>query len=330
MTTFPSSQITVVAPFYNEAENVEPFVDRLRQVLDGAHLDWRLICVNDGSRDETLARLAACRMRDPRIGVVDLSRNFGKERAITAGLDHADGAAVVIMDSDLQHPPEAIPEMVKKWREGNEVVYMVRRRRSDIGPLTRFARALFYAAFRATSDVELPPDAGDFRLLDITVVRAVRDMPEQTRFMKGIYHWVGFRQIGLPYDEAPRERGLSKWSTLKLMKLALDSLTAFSNLPLKLWGLLGAFIAGASLIYGIARVVRTFMYGIDVPGFESLIVAITFLGGLQLLSLGVLGSYVGRIFDEVKGRPLYVVRRVYAASEPAAAAKPSRTNRIAG
>jgi len=312
-------RIAIVSPFYNESENVRPFVARLARVLGEAKIDWQLICVNDGSSDDTLAQLIAAQATQPRIAIIDLSRNFGKEYALTAGLDHADAAAVVLMDSDLQHTPEVIPQMAEKWLEGYEVVYMVRRHRSDIGAIQRLARRLFYFAFRIVSRVSLPPDAGDFRLLDASVVAAIRKMPEQTRFMKGIYQWVGFRQIGLQYDEAPRASGSSKYRSFRLLGFAFDGLTAFSNAPLKLWGALGAAIASASVLYAGYRIVRTFLYGVDVPGYESLIVAISFLGGLQLLSLGVLGSYIGRIFDEVKGRPLYIVRRIYRVGEPSPA-----------
>jgi hypothetical protein len=188
---------------------------------------------------------------------------------------------------------------------------MVRQSRGDVGFLGSLGRRVFYFIFRLASEVRLPPGAGDFRLLDAGVVAAIRLLPERTRFMKGIYHWVGFRQIGLPYEEATRENGRSRWDLWRLSALAIDGITAFSKLPLKIWGVLGAVIAGISLIYGLSRIIRYFIYGVDVPGFESIIVAVLFLGGIQLLSLGVLSSYIGRIFDEVKRRPLYIVRRTY-------------------
>jgi polyisoprenyl-phosphate glycosyltransferase len=223
---------------------------------------------------------------------------------------------VVLMDSDMQHPPEMLPQMWAKWREGHDVVYMIRGRGGLPGLLGRLARAVFYLLFRLTSEIELPAEAGDFRLMDSTVVQAIRRMPERTRFMKGIYHWVGFRQIGLVYQKGERHGGKSKWGFRRLTTHALDGITAFSDLPLRISGVLGALIAGVSLIYGVARILRAAVYGIDVPGYESIIVAILFLGGVQLLSLGVLGSYVGRIFKEVKGRPLYVVRRTYGLESP--------------
>jgi len=310
------ARLSIVTPFYNEGPDVARFLDHLKKVLDGLDLPWSVVCVNDGSRDDTIERLIEAHRRDPRIKVIDLSRNFGKEYALTAGLDHTGDDVVVLMDSDLQHPPEMLPAMLAKWREGNEVVYMVRQVRGDVGLLGKLGRRFFYLVFRMASDVRLPPEAGDFRLLDPVVVQAIRRMPERTRFMKGIYHWVGFRQVGLSYEEGVRKDGRSRWGFWRLTALAIDGITAFSNLPLRLWGILGAIIAGVSLVYGISRIVRTFIYGIDVPGFESLIVSVMFLGGVQLLSLGVLGGYIGRIFNEVKARPLYIVRRTYGLEQP--------------
>ncbi len=311
-----SARLSVVTPFFNEGPDVARFLDRLTAVLGGIDMPWSVVCVNDGSRDDTIDRLIEAHRRDSRIKVIDFSRNFGKEYALTAGLDHTGDDVVVLMDSDLQHPPEMIPAMLAKWREGNDVVYMVRQMRGDVGLLGKIGRRFFYVMFRVASDVKLPPEAGDFRLLDSVVVSAIRRMPERTRFMKGIYHWVGFRQVGLSYEEGVRKEGRSRWGFWRLTALAIDGITAFSNLPLRLWGILGALIAGISLIYGISRIIRTLIYGIDVPGFESLIVSVMFLGGIQLLSLGVLGGYIGRIFNEVKARPLYIVRRTYGLDEP--------------
>jgi polyisoprenyl-phosphate glycosyltransferase len=316
----------VIAPFFNESAHVSEFLDRLLAVLAGVDVDSTVICVNDGSTDDTLARLIGAHEREPRIKVIDLSRNFGKEFALTAGLDYSDADAVVLIDSDLQHPPEMLPAMVAKWREGYEVVYMIRQSRSQASLIAGLGRQLFYLVFRLASNLRLPPEAGDFRLLDAKVVAAVRLLPERTRFMKGIFHWVGFRQIGLAYEETVRQGDSSKWSFWKLIALAIDGISAFSNLPLQLWGMLGAAIAGLSLMYGASRIIRYFIYGVDVPGFESIIVAVLFLGGVQLLSLGVLGAYIGRIFAEVKHRPLYIVRKTYGidfgADQPAAKTHP--------
>jgi len=312
----PRTRLAVVAPFYNEGAHVSAFLDRLGAALAKTDVDWSIVCINDGSSDETLAHLIAARQREPRVKVIDFSRNFGKEYALTAGLDYAVADAVVLIDSDLQHPPEMLPAMVAKWREGAEVVYMVREERVDVGLLNRVGRWVFYLIFRVAADIRLPPQAGDFRLLDAAVVAAIRRLPERTRFMKGIFQWVGFRQVGLVYQEEARASGRTRSDPWRLAAFALDGISAFSNLPLQLWGLLGAVIAAISLVYGASRVLRTFVYGVDVPGFESLIVAISFLGGVQLLSLGVLGGYVGRIFNEVKARPLYIVRHTYGLDEP--------------
>jgi glycosyltransferase involved in cell wall biosynthesis len=201
------ASLSVVTPFYNEGPDVSRFVERLTAALATIDLPWNLICVNDGSRDDTIQHLIAAHERDPRVKVIDLSRNFGKEYALTAGLDHTGNDVVVLMDSDLQHPPEMVPAMLAKWREGNEVVYMVRQVRGDVGLLGKLGRRFFYLVFRMASDVRLPPEAGDFRLLDPVVVAAIRRLPERTRFMKGIYHWVGFRQVGLSYEEGVRKDG---------------------------------------------------------------------------------------------------------------------------
>ena len=312
--------LAIVAPFYNEGVQAERFLGHLTEVLGAMQVTWEVICVNDGSLDDTLARLIGVHRREPRIRILDLSRNFGKEYALTAGLDHARADAVVLMDSDLQHPPEMLPAMLAKWREGFDVVYMVRQSRGDVGLLGRLGRRLFYLLFRLASEVKLPPEAGDFRLLDASVVRAIGQLPERTRFMKGIFHWVGFSQIGLPYEEPKRENGGSRWGLWRLSRLAINGLTAFSRLPLIIWGGIGAVIAGVSLAYGIWRILRYLTHGVDVPGFESIIVAVLFLGGIQLLSLGIIGGYIGAIFEEVKRRPLYIIRQEYGFEEHRAGA----------
>lgn len=306
----PRSRIalSVVVPFYNEGANVEALFDRLVPVLDGIGLSWEVICVNDGSRDDTYDRLVAKTRRESRIKLVDLSRNFGKEIALSAGLAAAAGQAVVPMDADLQHPPEFIAEMVAKWREGFEVVYATRTDRDDQSASGRLASRAFYWVFDNLSDVKLPHGAGDFRLLDRKVVDIINRMPERNRFMKGIFAWVGFRQIGVPCKFAARETGTSKWGFVKLLRFAFAGLTSFSNFPLRVWGGVGAVISGLAFLYIVVRLLRTLFYGIDVPGYESIIVAILFLGGMQLLTLGILGDYLGRVFDEAKGRPLFVVR----------------------
>jgi polyisoprenyl-phosphate glycosyltransferase len=302
-------EFSVVVPFYNEAANVEPFFRRLEPVMDGLGASWEAICINDGSRDETFAMLAAQHQRRPTIKVIDFSRNFGKEAALSAGFAAARGRAVIPIDGDLQHPPELIPQLVAKWREGFDMVYAERRSRDDQDWLSRgFSRA-FYWLFDRLTDTKLPRDAGDFRLLDRQIVDVLNRMPERNRFMKGIFAWVGFRQAGVPFDAAERHSGRSKMAKRRLFRFALAGLTAFSNFPLRVWGAVGAVISAVAFLYIVVRLIRTLIYGIDIPGYESLIMTILFLGGAQLLTLGIIGDYIGRMFDEVKGRPLYIVRR---------------------
>jgi polyisoprenyl-phosphate glycosyltransferase len=302
-------ELSVVVPFYNEAANVEPFFRRLEPVMDGLGASWEAICVNDGSRDDTFARLAAQHQRRPAIKVIDFSRNFGKEAALSAGFAAASGRAVIPIDGDLQHPPELIPALVAKWREGFDMVYAERRTRDDQDLLSRAFSRGFYWLFDKLTDTKLPRDAGDFRLLDRQIVDVLNRMPERNRFMKGIFAWVGFRQTGVPFDAAERHSGRSKMQTRRLFRFALAGLTAFSNFPLRVWGGVGAVISAAAFFYIVVRLIRTLIYGVDIPGYESLIMTILFLGGAQLLTLGIIGDYIGRMFDEVKGRPLYIVRR---------------------
>jgi glycosyltransferase involved in cell wall biosynthesis len=303
--------VSVVVPFYNESLNVERFFARLLPVLDGLGLNWEVICVNDGSRDDTLARLVAAHDGQPRIKVLDLSRNFGKEPALSAGLAHAFGDVVIPMDADLQHPPELIPDLLAKWREGFDVVYAVRQQRTGQGPIGRLQSKAFYWLFDRLSDVPLPREVGDFRLLDRKVVDVIIAMPERTRFMKGIFAWVGFRQTGIPYRQEERRYGHSSWNFMKLLAFAFDGLVAFSDYPLRIWAVVGSVISGFAFFYIVVRLIKTLFYGIDVPGYESIIVTILFLGGVQLITLGIIGHYLGRVFNEVKGRPLFIVRQRY-------------------
>jgi glycosyltransferase involved in cell wall biosynthesis len=296
---------------FNEATNLEPLFGRLVPVVEGLRVPYEIICVDDGSRDDTLARLVVMRERYPVIKVISLSRNFGKEIALTAGLQHAAGRAAVPIDADLQHPPEIIPRLVEKWQEGYEVVYAVRESRETEGLGRRVSARAFYWIFKRLSDVPIPKDAGDYRLIDRRVVDAINSMPERSRFMKGIFAWVGFRQTGVSYAVEPRRQGASGWSARRLFHFAVDGLTSFSNFPLIAWGYVGAIIASISLVAGAYFVLRTILYGVDVPGYASLMVAVLFFGGVQLITLGIIGSYVGRIFQEVKRRPLYLVRETH-------------------
>jgi polyisoprenyl-phosphate glycosyltransferase len=304
--------LSVIVPVKDEQEAILPFVARVSAVLDGlgdAVLPgWEIVFVDDGSHDATLAAIYSANAADPRIRALSLSRNFGKEAALSAGLDHARGAAVVPIDVDLQDPPEVIGEMLEKWRAGHEVVYGVRRNRLTDSFPKRLTADLYYRAHNWLSMDKIPEHAGDFRLLDRKVVEVIKRLPERNRFMKGLFAWSGFRQTAVEYDRVPRKVGESKFHYWKLWTLAIDGITSASTVPLRVWSYLGGVVALAALLYAAFVVIRTVLYGADVAGYPSMMVAILFFGGLQLLSLGILGEYVGRILVETKHRPIYVVR----------------------
>ncbi|WP_244643601.1 glycosyltransferase family 2 protein [Alsobacter metallidurans] len=311
-------------PVFNEGANVDALVARLRPVLDGITSEWEVVFVDDGSRDDTLARIRAFNEADPRLRAVSFSRNFGKEIAIAAGLDHVRGRATVIMDADLQHPPEMIATFVEKWREGYAMVYGQRTDRRADSPMRRKLTQMFYRLFDAFGETPLPEGAGDFRLLDRRAVDALRQLGERARFSKGLYAWIGFPSIGVPFDVADRVGGMSKFSTRKLFRFAADGITSFSTLPLKLWTYVGALVSAFAFVTGIWFIIRTMLWGVDVPGYASLIVSVMFLAGVQLISLGVIGEYIGRIFAEVKRRPLYIVGEQVGFGEQPAVAMPVR------
>jgi glycosyltransferase involved in cell wall biosynthesis len=306
--------LSLIVPVKDEQEAIPSFVARVTTVLDelrdgdGSAPGWEILFVDDGSHDATLAAILGAHAADPRIRALSLSRNFGKEAALSAGLDHARGAAVVPIDVDLQDPPEVIGEMLAKWRGGHEVVYGVRRNRMSDSFPKRLTADLYYRAHNWLSMDKIPEHAGDFRLLDRKVVEVIKLMPERNRFMKGLFAWSGFRQTAVEYDRAPRKVGETKFRYWKLWTLAIDGITSASTVPLRVWSYLGGLIAVAALVYAIFVVIKTLLYGADVAGYPSMMVAILFFGGLQLLSLGVLGEYVGRILVETKHRPIYVVR----------------------
>jgi glycosyltransferase involved in cell wall biosynthesis len=302
-------ELSIVVPVYNEAAGLAAFWSRLAPVLDALAVPAEVIFVDDGSTDATLGQLVSLRHADRRVKIVSLSRNFGKEVALTCGLDHVRGDAAVPIDADLQHPPEVIRELVASWREGNDIVIALRRDRDTDSVARRAASWLFHRIFARLSNVAITRDAGDFRLLARPVIDALRSLPERTRYMKGLYAWVGFRQAIVAYDVGERRAGRSRWGFWRLWTLAVDGITSFSAVPLKIWSVVGLAIALAAFVYGGYFVVRTLVRGVDVPGFASLIVIMLALGGLQLLSLGVIGEYLGRIYDEVKARPLYIVQR---------------------
>ena len=311
-----SPLITILAPVKDEEEAIALFVGRVRAVLDalGEAQGWEILFIDDGSRDATLAAIMAEHRADPRVRCISLSRIFGKEAALSAGLDHATGQVVIPLDVDLQDPPEVIGIMLARWREGYDVVYGVRRNRSSDSLPKRLTADLYYRAHNYLSADKIPEHAGDFRLLDRKVVDVIRLMPERNRFMKGLFAWAGFRQAAVEYDRVQRDVGTTKFNYWKLWTLALDGITSGSTLPLRVWSYLGGVVAVGALIYAIYVVIRTFIHGGDVPGYPSLMVATLFLGGVQLLSLGVLGEYVGRILVETKHRPIYVVRETIGAA----------------
>ena len=304
--------LSIVVPVKDEEQGIAPFVTRVVEVLDKladpAASSFEILFIDDGSTDQTMAEIRRACAADPRVRAISLSRNFGKEAALSAGLDHAKGSAVVPLDVDLQDPPEALGEMIAKWREGFEIVYGVRvNRQSDSLP-KRLTADLYYRAHNALSQDKIPEHAGDFRLLDRVVVDVIRAMPERTRFMKGLFAWAGFKSAAVSYHREERTVGATKFDYWKLWTLAVDGITSASTVPLRVWSYLGGAVALFALGYAIFIIVQTLTSGIEVPGYASMMVAVLFLGGLQLLSLGVLGEYVGRILTEVKHRPLYVVR----------------------
>jgi len=304
--------ISLVVPFYNEEEVIDRFFVEIRAVLESIpSSDFEIVCVNDGSRDQTLNKLLGYSSADARIKVIDLSRNFGKEAALTAGLDHAAGDAVIPFDADLQDPPEAIIQLVEKWREGFDVVIATRVERASDTYAKRSTAALFYRIHNAISDIRIPENAGDFRLMSRSTVDALKQLPENRRFMKGLFAWVGGRTAEIEYARLPRIAGTSKFSGWKLWNFALEGITSFSTLPLRVWTYIGGATALFAFFYGSYLVVRTIVRGVDVPGYASIITAVLFLGGMQLIGIGVIGEYVGRIYVEAKRRPIYIVRKIY-------------------
>lgn len=303
----PIPELSVICPAYNEGPNIDLMIARLTPVLDRCAQSWEILFVDDGSRDDTLSRIRALAARDARVRAISFSRNFGKEIALAAGLDHALGRAVVIIDADLQHPPETIETFVARWREGYDMVYGQRVDRSTDGPVRRWLSLKFYHLFERFGETALPPGAGDYRLMDRKVVDTLKRMGERARFSKGLYAWVGYKSLGIPFEVHDRAHGVSKWSFRKLMGFAFDGLASFSTLPLKVWTYIGSLISTFAICYALFFMIKTMIYGADVPGYPSLIVAVMFFSGIQLISLGVIGEYVGRIFAEVKRRPLYIV-----------------------
>lgn len=299
--------LSVVVPTYNESESLLECHHRLTTVLAGVDMEYEIIYVNDGSKDDTLTKLQAIQRNDQHVSIIDLSRNYGKEIALSAGLDLADGAAVIVIDADLQDPPELIPTLIANWRSGCDVVYGQRIERRGETWLKRITASTFYRVIQRMSRITIPRDTGDFRLLSRRAVLALRAFQEQHRFMKGLFSWIGFKQQAVPYQRDPRFAGETKWNYWKLWNFAIEGITSFTTVPLHIATYLGMVTAMLSLVYGLVIVMRTLLFGNPVAGYPSLIVIILFIGGIQLAAIGIVGEYVGRIFNESKRRPLYFV-----------------------
>lgn len=302
--------VSLVVPFYQEGEGVDAFHDAIAPALaalPGFHFE--IVCVDDGSRDDTAARLAALARADTRYVLIELSRNFGKEAALTAGLDQARGDAVIVLDADLQDPPQLIPRMLRVWQDGAEVVLARRADRSCDGWIKRVTAHWFYRLHNAVADIDMPADVGDCRLMDRQVVDTVRTLPERQRFMKGLLCWVGFRTEIIDYERKPRAIGATKFAGWKLWNLAMEGITSFSTAPLRIWTYVGLAGACITMAYAVFILIAKLLWSIDVPGYASILISVLFFGSMQLISLGLIGEYIGRIYLESKQRPVYIVRR---------------------
>jgi glycosyltransferase involved in cell wall biosynthesis len=300
-------QLTVVVPAYNESAVLKSFHQRLQQVLDELPLDCNVLYVDDGSGDDTWSIIESLIALDPRTGAIKLSRNFGKEAALTAGLDAVTADAAVVIDADLQDPPELIPALVEQWQAGYDVVYATRSAREGESPFKRFTAAAFYRSMERLSDTAIPRDTGDFRLLSRRALDALGQLRERQRFMKGLFSWIGYRQTSVRYQREPRQAGITKWNYWRLAQLAIEGITSFSTAPLRLATWVGMASAGLAFVYGLWVLIHALLYGDPVRGYPTLILVILFIGGVQLLALGVIGEYLGRNYAESKRRPLYFV-----------------------
>lgn len=303
-----AKHLTVIVPCYNESAGLSALFARLNPVLGDLSGPAEILLVDDGSSDDTWATIQQLVAQNPvPVRALKLSRNFGKEAALSCGLHHADGEFVIMLDADLQEPPELIPDMLQAAANGADTVVAIRRRRDTDGFFKRVTAAAFYAVMRRTADVKITPQAGDFRLLSQRMVRALDQYPERSRFMKGLFASLGFKQVVVEFDREPRRKGKTKFGFWRLWNFALDGITSFSSLPLRVWGYVGAVLALISFVYASFIVIRTLMFGVDVPGYASLFTALLFFSGIQLLSIGILGEYIARLFVEVKARPLYLL-----------------------
>jgi len=303
--------LSLVVPVFNEEESIDLFLDTVPALMERDGLRFEIVFVNDGSRDNTLGHLLERSAQDRRLRIVNLSRNFGKEAALTAGIDHARGDVIVPMDIDLQDPPELIEPFMARWREGYDIVYGVRTQRAWDTATKRLSASWFYRVFNSMSPVRIPANVGDFRLVDRRAVEVLRQLPERNRFMKGLFAWVGFNAVGVPYERPQRAAGASKFNLWRLWNFALDGVVSFSTAPLRAWFYVGVLIATIAVLYAIFIVTRVLIFGIDTPGYASLLIVVLLMGAIQLLSLGIIGEYLGRLFLEVKSRPIYVVEGIY-------------------
>ncbi len=298
--------ISCIVPIYNEEALIAEFITALDKTLKDLTYPYEIVLVDDGSRDNTPLIIHQMRTQFP-FRYIRFSRNFGKENALSAGLDHARGNAVIMLDGDFQHPLELLSEFIAKWEDGYDMVYAVRNNRSDESWLKRTCAKAFYHLTSKINRINIPANAGDFRLLDRKIVNALQKLPERNRFMKGLYSWVGFKQIAIPFEVQPRKSGTSQWNFYSLLDLAITGITSFSAFPLRMIALGGMVVASLAIFYGIWIILSTFIFGIQTPGWATIVTALTFFGGLQLFALGVVGEYIGRVFDEVKHRPLYII-----------------------
>jgi glycosyltransferase involved in cell wall biosynthesis len=305
-----SVEISIVVPFYNESQSVDIFFKKVIPILRKIKFSFEIMCINDGSKDDTLLKLIAAKNNISEIKIIDFSRNFGKDAAMTAGMDYAEGKCVIPMDCDLQDPPDLIAEMIDKWKDGADVVLAQRVDRSKDTFFKRFTSGLFYKIYNLLSELPLPENVGDYRLMDRKVVDIIKKFPERKRFMKGLFAFPGFKNAYVKYDRPVRKKGSSKWSYWRLWNYAIEGITSFSTSPLRVWMYFGIFVTLLAFIRGGWIIFKTLFFGIDMPGYASLSVTMLFLGGVQLISLGLIGEYIGRIYMESKQRPIYIIRDI--------------------
>ena len=301
------TRLQVIVPVFNEQEVVDLFYEKMKQILTSCTLDWSILFIDDGSTDGTVQHIEFLRHKDKRVGYITLSRNFGKEYALTAGLDYADADVVVVIDVDLQDPPELIPQMLEYWHDGYDVVYATRKEREGETFMKKTTATWFYKVINAMSKIDIPKNTGDYRLMDIKAVRAVNKLRESNRFMKGLFAWIGYKQKAIYFDRKPRIAGTTKWNMRKLFSFAVDGITSFSYVPLKFATWIGTSVAVFSFIFGLYIIAKTLVFGGDPRGYPTMMVVILFLGGIQLMALGIIGEYLGRLFEENKNRPLYLI-----------------------